>query len=135
MAASRTSKATVQGDGSVGNGSAPIANQQNAATYSSPAGVCCSKAGNAFAQQPILENSDESDISMSSSEDDDGDEDIYSNVTVDPNISSVAPVEHDIIRSRCAVLRKHMRQRPCIPVKVGGEPMTYADVASGVHLP
>ena len=85
--------------------------------------------------QRISDDMGQSDVSMSSSEDDGGDEEIYFNVNVDVKTASAEPVEHDVIRSRCAVLRKSMRQRPCIPVNVGGEPMSYADVASGVQLP
>ena len=99
------------------------------------ADVCRSKAGKAFAHQPILEDSDESDISMSSSEDDDGDEDIYFNVTVDSQTASAEPVEHDVIRSLCTELRKSMRLRPCVPNNVGGEAMSYADVSTGIQLP
>jgi hypothetical protein len=38
-------------------------------------------------------------------------------VAVDPKISQEAPVEQDIIRNRCAALRRCMRERPCLPVK------------------
>ena len=56
-------------------------------------------------------------------------------MAVDLNASQKESVEQDIIRNRCAALRKCMRERPCLPVKDGSEPMTYDDVASGFQLP
>ena len=81
------------------------------------------------------DESDGSDISDSASEASDDLEDIYFSVAVDSKIARAEPVEQDIIRNRCAALRKCMRKRPCLPLKEGGGAMTYDDVASGAKLP
>ena len=94
-----------------------------------------SKAGNSATNKRKQEESDGSEISESSSEASDGLEEIYFNVAVDPELPQKEPVEQDIIRNRCAALRRCMRERPCLPAKDGGEPMTYVDVASGAKLP
>ena len=52
-----------------------------------------------------------------------------------PSTQKYFMVEQDIIRSRCLALRQHMRKRPCLPIKSGGESMTYADVSFGGKLP
>ena len=105
------------------------------ADWLTTAGACSSKACHSFEKQRTQEESDDSEISVSSSEDSDGLEDIFFNVAVDSNVSQNETVEQDIIRNRCAALRTCMRDRPCLPVKDGGEPMIYGDVAAGVQLP
>ena len=99
------------------------------------AGAESSKAGNSVSNKRKQEESDGSDISDSSSEENDGLEEIYFNVAVDAELPQKEPVEQDIIRKRCIALRQCMRQRSCLPTKKGGEAMTYDDVASGAKLP
>ena len=53
----------------------------------------------------------------------------------DETLRAAEPVELDIINARCRNLRRHLRDRPTLPLKSNNEPMSVEDLATGVQLP
>merc|ERR1711965_646217 len=87
------------------------------------------------------ESSDEE--KQESSEGDDADEQYFS-VTVDPELcppswetaSLEGRVEDDMILKRCALLRRKLRKRPCVPLKgTSSVPFSAGEIETGVRLP
>ena len=75
---------------------------------------------------------------------DDGLEEQYFSVATDPvlcppmwELSSMCErTEDDIIARRCALLRRKLRKRPCVPLDSTGSAALSADeLASGIRLP
>ena len=62
-------------------------------------------------------------------------DEIFFAVKADETLCAAEPVELDIINARCRNLRRHLRDRPTLPLKSNNEPMSVEDLATGVQLP
>ena len=87
------------------------------------------------AGDPSSDTGESSDEQCSSDEGEEEVEDIFFAVSSRVGAARSGGGEKDLVRRRCAELRKHMRLRPTLPLRSDGEPLSMEDLQSGMKLP